>query len=187
MRIEKLKQEFDVKVEWVQFPLHPDTPAEGRTMANVYAGRGIDPDAVHQRMKTLMDDEGLPYGQRTHSYNSRLAQELGKWADIQQGGDALHDALYRAYFVDTRNISDPDILLEIVEAAGLPVDEAREVLQTRRYKDDVDADWEKSRQYGVTGVPTFVAGGYGVVGAQPYEALEQLLNKVITDGPARSG
>ena len=38
----------------------------------------------------------------------------------------------------------------------------------------VDADWAKSRQYGVTGVPTFVAGGYGVVGAQPYEALEQL-------------
>ncbi|MGH7348293.1 MAG: DsbA family protein, partial [Candidatus Rokuibacteriota bacterium] len=40
-----------------------------------------------------------------------------------------------------------------------------------------DADWAKSRQLGVTGVPTFVAGGYGVVGAQPYEMLEQLVAK----------
>ena len=179
MRIEKLKREHGIKVKWVHFPLHPDTPAEGRSMADIYAGRGIDPDAAHQRMKGLMEAEGLPYGQRTHSYNSRLAQELGAWADTIQGGEALHDALYRAYFVDTRNISDKGILLEIVEAAGLPVDEARKVLETRSFKDAVDADWHKSRHYGVTGVPTFVAGGYGVVGAQPYEALEQLINKAM--------
>ena len=42
----------------------------------------------------------------------------------------------------------------------------------------VDADWDKSRQYGVTGVPTYVAGGYGVVGAQPYEVLEKLMQEV---------
>ena len=50
----------------------------------------------------------MPYGRRTHTYNSRLAQELGKWADTQPGGEAIHDALYKAYFVDTRNIGDPD-------------------------------------------------------------------------------
>ena len=43
------------------------------------------------------------------------------------------------------------------------------------FKDAVDADWMKSRQYGVTGVPTFVAGGAGAVGCQPYEVLEQLM------------
>ena len=66
---------------------------------------------------------------------------------------------------------------EIVEAAGLPRDEAAGVLQTRSFKDAIDKDWEKSRSYGVTGVPTFVAGGYGVVGAQQYEALEQLMTQ----------
>ena len=60
---------------------------------------------------------------------------------------------------------------------------ARDVLEQRSFSEAVDADdWEKSRQYGVTGVPTFVAGGYGVVGAQPYEALEQLLNTVAAEG-----
>ena len=77
-----------------------------------------------------------------------------------------------------------DVLLDIVGSVGLSVDAAREVLESRSFKDAVDADWEKSRRYGVTGVPTFVAGGYGVVGAQPYEVLEQLLNKVKAEPPA---
>ena len=49
------------------------------------------------------------------------------------------------------------------------------MLEKRSFKSAVDADWEKARDYGVTGVPTFVAGGRGVVGAQPYETLEELV------------
>jgi predicted DsbA family dithiol-disulfide isomerase len=178
VRIEKLKGAFAVDTVLVHFPLHPETPAEGQSMAELYARRGADPEAMYRRMKGLMDTEGLPYGRRTHTYNSRLAQELGKWADTQPGGgDQLHDALYRAYFVDNRNIGDPDILVDIAQAVGLSADEARAVLAERRFKDAVDADWAKSHRYGVTGVPTFVAGGHGVVGAQPYEVLEQLLDK----------
>ena len=177
MRIEKLKQTFDIDTVWVHFPLHAETPTEGRSMAALYAGRNVDPEAMYVRMKGLMDTEGLPYGRRTHTYNSRLAQELGKWADTQPGGEAIHDALYKAYFVDARNIGDPEILVEIAQSVGLPAEEARDVLTERRFKDAVDADLSKSRQYGVTGVPTFVAARYGVVGAQPYEVLEQLLDK----------
>jgi predicted DsbA family dithiol-disulfide isomerase len=178
VRTEKLKREYDVAVRLVHFPLHPETPAEGQAMAALYAGRNIDPEAMYQRMKALMDQEGLPYGRRTHTYNSRLAQELGAWAEAEHPGSALHDALYKAYFVDAKNIGDPVVLLELVTAVGLPVEEARVVLADHRYKDAVDADWARSRELGVTGVPTFVAGGYGVVGAQPYEALAQLMDEV---------
>jgi predicted DsbA family dithiol-disulfide isomerase len=177
VRIEKLTQAFAVETQLVHFPLHPETPPEGCSMAQLYAGRNVDPEAMYARMKTLMDAEGLPYGRRTHTYNSRLAQELGKWADTQPGGAALHDALYRAYFVDARNIGDPEILVEIAQSVGLPADEARAVLAERRFKDAIDADWAKSHAYGVTGVPTFVAERYGVVGAQPYEVLVELLEK----------
>jgi predicted DsbA family dithiol-disulfide isomerase len=177
VRIEKLKQAFEVETRLVHFPLHPETPAEGRSMAELHAGRNVDPEAMYLRMKGLMDAEGLPYGRRTHTYNSRLAQELGKWADTQADGEAVHDLLYRAYFVDARNIGDLDILVEIAQSAGLPGEAARAVLSERRFKDAVDADWAKSHAYGVTGVPTFVAARYGVVGAQPYEVLEQLLDK----------
>ena len=138
---------------------------------------GSIPRQSYQRMKTLMDAEGLPYGRRTHTYNSRLAQELGKWADTQPGGGAIHDKLYKAYFVEAKNLADIDLLVDIAASVGLPADEARAVLDERRFKDAVDADWAKSHRYGVTGVPTFVAARYGVVGAQPYEALEQLVQK----------
>jgi predicted DsbA family dithiol-disulfide isomerase len=177
VRIEKLKAAYDIEPVLVHFPLHPDTPLEGREMAGFYAQRGLDPEDMYQRMKGLMDAEGLPYGRRTHTYNSRLAQELGKWADTQPGGEAIHDALYKAYFVDARNIGDPDILIEIAEKVGLDGAEARKVLDERRLKSAVDADWQKSATYGVTGVPTFVAARYGVVGAQPYEALAQLVER----------
>jgi len=144
-------------------------------LEELFAGRGVDIDAMYTRMKGLMEAEGLPYGKRTHTYNSRLAQELGKWADTKSDGDMIHDALYRAYFVDAKNIGDVEILVGVAKSVGLPEDEAREVLEQRTYKSVVDADWTKSRQFGVTGVPTFAAGGYGVVGAQPYEALEELV------------
>jgi len=150
---------------------------EGQSLEQLFAGRGMDLDAMFARMKGLMDEEGLDYGQRTHTYNSRLAQELGKWAETQTGGEAIHDAMNRAYFVDGKNIADGEILLDIVESAGLSRDGAAAVLQDRSFSDAVDEDWEKSRAYGVTGVPTFVSNGYGVVGAQQYEALEQLLTQ----------
>ena len=180
MRIEKLKADHHVKVEWVHFPLHPDTPAEGRSLEDLFAGRKVDRKAMHAQMKARMDAEGLPYGERTMTYNSRLAQELGTWAETQSGGDAIHDALFRAYFVDARDISQPAVLLDIVERMGLSVDGAREALETRTFKAAVDADWELSRRYGITGVPTFVAGRSGVVGAQPYEALEELVREAAT-------
>ncbi|PYN94369.1 MAG: hypothetical protein DMD91_28115 [Candidatus Rokuibacteriota bacterium] len=177
MRIEKLRTAHNVKIEWVHFPLHPDTPAEGRSLADLFAGRSVDRKAMHAAMKARMDAEGLPYGERTMTYNSRLAQELGKWADTQPGGEAIHDALFRAYFVEARDISQPAVLLEIATQVGLPVDGAREVLEKRTFKEAVDADWKLSREYGITGVPTFVVGHQGVVGAQPYEKLEQLVLK----------
>ena len=184
MRIERLRKEHGVKVEWVHFPLHPDTPAEGRALSDLFAGRNVDLQAMYTQMKARMAVEGLPYGERTMTYNSRLAQELGKWADTQPGGEAIHDALFRAYFVEARDISQPAVLLEIAEQVGLSVEGAREVLEQRTFKEAIDADWQLSREFGITGVPTFVAGRYGVVGAQPYEALEQLVKKVRVEGEA---
>ena len=163
-----------MRVKWVHFPLHPETPQEGRSLADLFAGRGYDIPKMQAQMRARMQAEGLPYGNRSMTYNSRLAQELGAWADTQPGGEAIHDALFRAYFVDGLDIGDPEVLVTIAAKVGLPADKAREVLEKRSFKDAVDADWAKSREYGVTGVPTFVAGGYGVVGAQPYEALERL-------------
>jgi predicted DsbA family dithiol-disulfide isomerase len=175
VRIERLRKQHGVRVQLVHFPLHPDTPQQGKSLEELFAGRGYDIPKMQAQMHARMAAEGLPYGERKMTYNSRLAQELGKWAESQPGGEAIHDALFRAYFVDGRNIGDPQELIKIAESVGLPGDKAREVIEKRTHKAVVDADWEKSRRYGVTGVPTFVVGDRGVVGAQPYETLERLV------------
>ena len=180
MRIEKLRRDYAIDVEFVHFPLHPETPPEGMTLDELFGGRvdAATRKARAERMSQLMRAEGLPYGERTHTYNSRLAQELAKWAVTQPGGDAIHDALFKAYFVANRNIGDAGVLLDVARSIGLDAGAAREVLEKRTFEAAVDADWRTSREAGVTGVPTFAAGGYGVVGAQPYEAIAELLESV---------
>src|SRR3972149_4936959 len=84
--IKKHKTKPGGNVDGVPFPRHPDTPAEGRSLADLFAGRNVDRKAMHAQMKARMDAEGLPYGERTMTYNTRLSQELGKWADTQPGG-----------------------------------------------------------------------------------------------------
>ena len=163
------------------FPLHPETPEEGMTLEELFRGRNIDIPAAQQQMKARMQKEGLPYGDRSMTYNSRRAQELAIWAEQHPGGDQIHDALFRAYFVEGINVARSEHLLAIVEQIGLPVDAARDVLESRRCGNLVDADWNRARQLGLTGVPTFIVGDQGVAGAQPYEVLERL----VVSGGAR--
>jgi predicted DsbA family dithiol-disulfide isomerase len=170
-RVEKLRRNFHIDVQWIYFPLHPDTPAEGMLLKDLFAGRGFDLGAAHARLKALMDAEGLVFNQRTHTYNSRLAQELAKGFD----SDQLRDALYKAYFEHGKNIGDIDVLVGIAQSCGVPADAARRALVERAFKDAVDADWAKARRFGITGVPSFVAGKQKVVGAHPYEMLEKLV------------
>ena len=174
-RVKQLKKDYDIVVQMVHFPLHPETPAEGRTLRDLFNCGPEEIKAKNTRMKGLMEAEGLPYSERSHTYNSRLAQEIGTWAETQDGGNAIHDKFFESYFVDRRNVSDVDVIIDIVKSVGLDQIEARAVLEERRFKDAVDADWTKSHSYGVTGVPTFFSNGQGLVGAQPYEGLQQLM------------
>jgi predicted DsbA family dithiol-disulfide isomerase len=130
------------------------------------------------RMKALMEEEGLPYNsQRNMTYNSRLAQELAKWAESKGKGDEIHDPIFRAFFVDVKNLAKREVLLEIARKAGLPADEAVEVLASRSFKPAVDEDWRRCAELGVNAVPTFLVDRYALVGAHPYEELEKLVLK----------
>ena len=169
-----MKQNYDITINYVYFPLHPDTPAEGQSLTQIF-GKDTDIAAIIDQLKTLMGAEGLPFNhERGMTYNSRLAQELATWGD----SEALNTALYQAYFVDMKNIGDMDVLLDVVKRVGLSVDEARAVLMERRMKTAVDADWKHAGLMGVTSVPTFAVGSVGVIGAQPYQQLVALMEHV---------
>jgi predicted DsbA family dithiol-disulfide isomerase len=182
-----LRKNYEIEIQWRAFPLHPDTPEEGLTLEQLFAGRGLDIDKMMSRLKTVADELGLPLGKRKKTYNSRLAQELGKWAEWKGKGDEFHNAVFRAYFVDGRNIGKVEELVGLAESVGLPGGEAKTVLQSRSFRKEVDSDWQRAHGLAITAVPTFVINKQAVVGAQPYEVLEQLLlnNQVKKRHPDR--
>ena len=149
----------------------------------MFGGQPVNIPAMLGRMKQAADELGLTVTDRTRVYNSRRATELGKWAEALGRGEAFHDSIFRAYFAEGLNISDVAVLREICSRLDLDPDEAERVLAGGDYRLSVDDDWDYSRKLGVTAVPTFLAAGRSVVGAQPYEVLERLVQVAREKGP----
>ena len=120
-------------------------------------------------------EERLPFGERDKTYNSRQAQELGKWAESEGKGEPFNMAVFQAYFAEGINIAQISNLVKLAESIGLPAREAQRVLEERMFKDSVDSDWARSRKMGITAVPTFMINRKTLVGAQPYRVLEHFL------------
>lgn len=177
MRTDRLQREYDIELRWTVFPLHPETPEEGRELSELFAGREADIGAMQTRLFQLAAAEGLPLAGRTRTYNSRLAQELGKWAESRGTGDQFRRAVYQAYFVDGSNIALTDELLRIAGSIGLPVDEARAVLAVRSFAAAVDADWQRAGELRITAVPTHLCGGKKLAGFGPYDDFVRLIGK----------
>ena len=174
-RIEQLKQEFNLEVKWIAYPLHPETPEEGSNLEELLAERNLDISEVQASLKKVADGVGLPFSPCSMIYNSRRAQELTKWAESLGKGDECHDAMFRAYFVDCLNIAKIPVLKDIADSIGLPGNDVEKVLSEGLFKDAVDRDWEYSEACEILAAPTFIVNGKRAVGAQPYETLRQLV------------
>ncbi len=124
-------------------------------------------------LKKVADQVKLPLNDPQKAYNTRIAQEVGKWAGKQGKGSVFHNEVFKAYFVDAKNISDPLVLINLAASAGLSRKDAQHVIDNRTFKEAVDRDWSRSREMFVTSVPTFLLNGQRLVGAQPYDTLRQ--------------
>ncbi len=120
---------------------------------------------------------GLKLGNRKMTYNSRLAQEVGLWAETKNRGHQFHMQAFEAYFVHGLNIAQKDVLLDLIVKSELDPKEGESIIDNRSFSDAVDSDWELSRNSGITAVPTFKMGLDKLVGAQPYEVLERMVEK----------
>ena len=143
----------------------------------IFARYPYPPKDMVEHLKRNARALGLPFGDRTMTYNSRLAQELGAWAQEEGNGDGFHGAAFRSYFVDGQNLAEHDVLLGIAEKSGLDRSEAEQVITSRSHAAKVDRDWEQAGTLGITAVPTFVIGGDMLVGAQEYRSLAAFAEK----------
>jgi predicted DsbA family dithiol-disulfide isomerase len=177
VRTDRLQKEQAVELRWRVFPLHPETPQEGTELSQLLGGRPEQVADMQARLLQVAAAEGLPLAGRTRTYNSRGAQELGKWAEVQGKGDPWRRAVYHAFFVEGRNISLGNVLEEIAAAVGLSSLEAREVLVAESYRAAVEADWQRAGTLGVTAVPTHLCSGKRLVGFSSYDDFLRLIGK----------
>lgn len=169
-----MRAEYDVEIAWRAFELHPGIPPEGEPIP--WPPQRLAGALEHVRQ--MATQVGLPVADRTHWYNSVPAHEAAEWAHdhaSHEVEEAFRRALFRAYFAEGRNIGDPDVLVELASAEGLDGNALRRSLDAHEYLERVHAQFQEARELGVTGVPTYVAGQYGLVGAQPYEAFHELM------------
>jgi len=173
--IKRLEMEYEVKIRWRAFPLHTDIPKEGMPIEELFGNNlPLMNDKMHQ-LEIKASSLGLPLAKRTTIADSRLAQELAKWADTKGKLKEYQDAVYKAYFSDGLDIAAHSVLSAIAEACDLSKKEAQDIIATRAFRREVDQDWDKSEELGIMVAPTYIMNGTKLMGFQSYEKLEELM------------
>jgi predicted DsbA family dithiol-disulfide isomerase len=192
-RLETALETFDgdVEVVWRSFQLDPSAPVVpvetvAESLGRKYGGGPEGGKAMIDRVEAVAAEEGLLFRHhaslRVNTVDAHRVLHLA----LETGGPALQgrlkEALLAAYFVETENVADHDVLVRIAGAAGLPEPRVREVLGSDEYADAVEADIREAAALGATGVPFYVLDRkYGISGAQSPEVFAEVLTKAWND------
>ncbi len=179
-----------IQVEWKAFELDPtstsateaDPPGAGDHAGRIARKLGTDraqAQAMIDNVSSAARSEGLDFHfERAVRANTVLAHQVIHLAGLRGVQDAVKERLLQAYFTEGAAVGDPETLIRLASEAGLDAAEVRTALATQAYVDDVQRDEYEARQLGISGVPFFVIDRkYGVSGAQPPEALLQVLEQ----------
>ena len=173
-------------IEWHPCQLKPDRPVEGmdrRQYREAKFGGKEKAAAIYARIDEAAQAAGLDinWEKITRTPNTLDAHRLIHWAGIEGRQTAVVSTLFRAYFIEGRDIGDIDVLSDVADSCGLDAAMTRQLLQGDADRDDIGARDRHSREMGVTGVPTFViASQHAVPGAQPAELWGQVIEEIAS-------
>lgn len=163
-------------VKWLPHEIHPDTPIGGRSVTDLFSR--FDVDNVLGECRRRGKPYNLEFGELTWLSNSRLSLRMGEFARDAGVYDAVHHALFKAYFTDGRDIGDMDVLLDLARQCGF-ADALQAALDSGQYLDRVKQGSEEARQRGVTAVPTFFIEGLPpITGAVSEERFREALQSL---------
>lgn len=179
-----------VDVAWRAYELDPTAPKitgdeVGETSAQMlsrkYGMSLSEAESGQEQMAARFEELGLTFNWRSAQVCSTFdAHRLSALAAGYGQADVVDEALRRAHFSEGRAISDPAVLREIADAAGLPTEAVDRLLDGEDFSDAVRTDVEAAQQIGVRGVPFFVFDGrLAVSGAQPVEVFTQALQQAL--------
>lgn len=180
--------EGQIEVEFKSFLLDPTTPvdAEGPIFDALAKKFNTSVDEVKKMTGGILDrakELGLNYNYDVmKTANTVAAHRLTKWAATKGKEKQLTERLLQAYFIDGIAIGRQEELLSLAQEVGLPVEEAKVILMSNDYQNEVDQDIYEAQQIGVRGVPFFVFDNkYGISGAQPQQLFEQTIEQAASE------
>jgi predicted DsbA family dithiol-disulfide isomerase len=161
-------------VEWLGVEIHPETPARGMPIAEMFPA--ADTRAMMNNLRTMGAPYGIIFSDITRISNSRLALQAAEFSRVQGRFGAFHDAVLQAYFAAGLDIGDLEVILELGREAGLDVAALQQALEAGTYLPRLREMQEQASAAGVTGVPTFILGvRRTIVGAQPLDVFRNTL------------
>lgn len=172
------------QIQWHPFQLNPDMPPEGmakRAYLEAKMGGKERVDAVHERLREVARAAGVEIDPDRPGRvpNTLNAHRLIHWAGIEGRQDAVVTALMHAYWVEGRDIGDPETLAAIAGETGMDREAVLRLLDSDADASDIAARDADARAKGVNSVPTFlVAQQYVVSGAQPPEVWGQVIEEL---------
>lgn len=176
------------KLRWHPFELNSDMPEGGQNLREHLIGKyGLteaQSDAARDRLTTLGAELGFTfsYAPDKRMVNTFRAHQLLDWAEEQGRQHPLKLALFKAYFTDNHDVSDPDVLAEIAAGAGLDRAAAQEALNSGAHAAPVRQKQAFWLERGIQGVPSMVFGGkYLLTGAQGAETYETALRRCLQE------
>lgn len=183
-RLDTLRQDYELDVDWCFFEIHPDNPAEGKPVEEL----GYPPEQWQQMMANLEQmarEDGLALAPRTFTTNSHDALLLAEAVRTlaPESFDRLHKRLFEAYFAERQNIGSREVLRAIAEQCGIDAEVVEQAWSDPAYEQRLrDQSW-RAAQIGVQGVPAFLFGRYIVSGAVPAETLSRAAEFVLNEAP----
>ena len=195
-RFERALEDFehrdDVTVTFRSFELDPEAPparerSSAEHLASKYGTSLEQALAMNERMTQIAAQDGLTFrfdiARGGNTFDAHRLLHLAADRGVQH---AVKERFFRGYLEDGAPIGDPAALVRLAADAGLDPDEARAVLDSDRYADAVRADERQAQAFGISAVPFFVVDRkYGVAGAQPPEALLQVLETAWSEAHPR--
>lgn len=183
--LEKFPHRDKVEVQFKSYQLDPDAKYDPElTFYETFSKlKGMPLDQVkvmNEQVRQHAEQVGLTYHFDTMKYaNTFDAHRLAQYAKENGKGDELTERLFYAHFTESKLISDHETLIDLAKEVGLDESEVKDVLETNKFTEEVEADIEMARNIGVQGVPFFVFNRkYAVSGAQPTETFLAALEKV---------
>lgn len=172
-------------IEWHPFQLNLDMPAAGmdrRTYLETKFGGKEAAVKAYMPVQQHADQAGLKVNLEGIKVtpNTLKAHRLIHWAGLEGKQTAVVSALFKAYFVDGRDIGDIDTLADIADGAGLDASVVRKLLEGEADAAEIQQRDQAARQMGVSSVPTFiVASQHAVPGAQSTEMWLKVIDEII--------